>query len=448
MNKSLRLPLRSIVGMTMLLLASLSAAQDRHGQVLGQNGYTYELVGGPLTEILGVGIPGVAPFVLALSITNPEGRGQVLIVPGTDDLLEERSPKLVYFAATDTIFLLWESVRSGIHSQLFLTAFRHQTGWSETLVLSGNPFAVKREPQLVVTRDLVDKLTGAGKLERTVIHLVWREESSRILYSPILMFENAFELVSNQLVRLDSLFEGDFFESDSTALFQVQTGRDERSLLVGFTRPADKAVEAIEIRVLPGQIDELADSVYGRLLESAELDLDSLASHARAHIIMIGRKLNPDLVGIVARDTAAHILGPGAAVLAEGGINALADDARAHIVMIGAKLDDVGLRNASPQTRTRFTRLTTTGAQGEERSHYLELRQVNRVAQPLFDEPPSRLFFSADGKRIAMAWHSEDSITFIEYNGVSWSEPHTVRRTPDRTLEDIYQLLQRRLREP
>lgn len=442
----MRSPTLAVMKRLALVLAiassGLSPAFASDGTVLGRDGQVYELVVGSLADLLGAQGLASDNQALALECTRADGSRELLLVPGTDDQAVEVPAGLVYFEPTATAFALFVRQVNGIHSQLAITAYRADEGWSETLTLAGNSFSSKLAPQLVITRDLVGD--GDEALNRTVAHVVWREDTSGVLYTPVLMVENSFELMTTPLYRLDGMFEGDdeLRAAIGEAELEIQPGVDRRSVMIGFSLPSQHKLEAVEVRLLPDGLVTLASAGHDFVSSSTGGDLPSLADDVRAHIINIGRGLHRELVGALATKAKDIVLGasPGS------DLGALADDVRAHIINIGAKMDRDGL---SPRAagQTRLARIETSEDSGRVRSHYLELREGYRHELPAGFAAPEFVFFSPDGANVILAWSRNDGLVYREHSATSadWAEEQSLSAT-GRSLEQLLRLLEQRVR--
>ena len=252
-------------------------------------------------------------------MTHPDRRTRRLLVPRTDTDDVEDSVSLVFDDLSGTLFILWQTKINLIHSSLNLISF-HDGSFSPMIEIWGSPFGWKTAPQLAVTRDRYRTENGDGTTRswaRTVVHVIWAQDGQygpEILYSPIILLDGEF-VGTSPVYRLTDLATARRRASParstprSAQAPRIQAGRNDQTVVIGFTSAETGRLVTLEMEILPGEIAHLADRRRGRSSTSVAISRapGDLADELRRQIIEIGArlKLHPGLASYAADVAAA-----------------------------------------------------------------------------------------------------------------------------------------------
>jgi hypothetical protein len=460
-------------------LAAAAAAFAQEEAALGNGGELYLVKTGSYGELFAGSAdatgPDAANPVLAFDVLRPgaeNGERERILVPGTDGPEVESLPSLFVEESSGTVFLLWESRINVIHPILVLSGFDGER-WLDPISIIGSPFSPKTSPHFAVTRDAfqADGPGGQGGQKvtrhRTVVHIVWGEESSsglsQTFYTPV-FFEDGIYQGNSPVYRLNDFDTGDgaatSFET-SPALAEspnIQGGRDGRTVVVGFASSTTRRLTTLEIDVLPAQLAQLADGARAHIIDIGARfypgRLQMLADGARAHIIDIGYAYHPELVQSLADQVHRLILEGGSPSLVS-----LGDKARAHIIDIGAKFSGRGLKPQATQpltaegTRAEIREIRTPARppQTEAPAHLVQFRVASQRPSPRIaaDAKNVSLFLSADGEDVLIAWTdggADGSVSYRDTSRNGWSDVRELRLSDGIDLHRAYEILSQQVR--
>lgn len=455
MRRILRLlPLFVVCGLAAAPLWA-SAQQDA---VLGANGEVYSAKEGTYGELFPAG-KDVDPSypVLALEITQPDGARQRLLVDGTEGPGQDNLPFLVYEESSRTVFLLWETRFNGVHPMLMLAGY--SGSWMAPVEIVGNPFAAKTSPQLAITRDTVEQTGSDGApvtLRRTVLHLVWGEETSdgtvEAFYMPVVLDDGVLT-GHNTVFRL-----GDFDKSDVAAgevspeleqALAITRGRDERTVVAAFSSTRSHRLVTVEIDALPAQLSRLADEARMHIIEigakhSYPAGYKQVADLARMHIIEIGVKgYQSEVAQAMAQQVSTLILEN------KGGdaLSVIADRARMHIIEIGARLSDRGLRSSASASTVQIKEVAGQGTQDGPAAplHLLGFRLAATWPAPETGGQPVRYFPARSGRDLLVAWADQGKVKYRETQDGEWNAVKEIALSSSVDVERAYQILEERM---
>ncbi len=438
-------------------LASAALAGSRE-MALGAEGEIYAVHAGSYGELF----PAQGDFessnpVLALEISKPGTPVKRILVPSTDGPEAETSPSVLYEEDSETVFLLWET-QFNFHPILKLAGFDGTT-WSRPIEVIGNPFALKTSLQFTITRDLYEESTADGSAvsrHNTVLHVIWQEETASgglaTLYSPIVINDGKY-LGWNPTFNLDEYLQ-ERVPAASAAVQPslarapiVESGRDERTVVIAYASTALGRLASIEVDVLPQQLVQLADKARSHIIDLGHKyypsDLPGLAEKARSHIIDLGQAFRPDIVQAIAKQVETDILASGT-----NGLEPLADKARSHIIDLGAQLSGRGLRGAKGADATaRLVEVEedlTTLPEASE-SFLFQFRVVSDLLIPQVGAGAVRLFVSEGGENLTVSWAQADKILYRNSRDDRWTEPRELKLSKELDLAKAYEILEQRL---
>ncbi|MFL6235072.1 MAG: hypothetical protein ACJ76N_18200 [Thermoanaerobaculia bacterium] len=445
-------------------LAVSAVAFASHETALGSDGTVYQVRTGAYGDLFPTGkAADKASTVVALDVTKPGAPVQRVLVPSSAGPEVESSPSVVFEDDSQTVFLLWESAIN-IHPVLELSGF-DGSRWLPAITVTGNPFVVKTSPQFTITRDSYDQDDGNGNTttrHRTILHLLWQEPGTgtqlRTYYTPIIINDGEY-IGWNPLYNLDDFLPAlagiaapaDIQTAVSGAPL-IQSGRDERTVVVAYASTTRGQMATVEIDVLPEQLMQLADKARSHIIDigraSYPNDLPGLAEKARSHIIDIGRAFHPEIGTSIADQVKADILAD-----TSGDLVGLAEKARSHIIDIGSKLSGRGLRPAGDEPASQIVEVdgASRAAVAPDASqfpyHLLQIRAVKTWAAPRVGPGTVKLFVSQSGEDMIVSWAQADRILYRNSQSSSgWSDPRTLLFSDSLDLKKSYDILDQRIR--
>ncbi len=443
-----------------LCFAFAGLAAD-HETALGSGGEIYMVRTGTYGSLF----PGKKDFprdsaVLALDIQKPGAALQRILVPGTSGTEIEMTPSVVFEDDSQTVFLLWGSAIN-FHPTLELAGF-DGIRWSKTIDVVGNPFASKTSPQFAITRDSYEE-PGASADDpavthhQTILHLIWQEENAggqlQTFYSPIIINDGVY-------IGLNPVYNLDDNLPDRSAVVStdvpsalvrapvVQSGRDDRTVVITHVSASTGQLVTLEVDVLPAQLSQLADGMRSHIIDlGARLfpqDLPTLAEKCRSHIIDLGRAFHPEVIQPIADQVKAQIL----AGDPDAGLQSMADAVRSHIIDLGAKLSRRGLRSVNPDA-AKIVEIGDTSdsvTPGAERASLLQFRVTSTLPVPTGGTGTVRIFVSQTGENLIVSWAQADRVVYRNSQGSGWSDPKELRFSDSLNLAKAYDILDQKVR--
>lgn len=440
MPTPLRLALAAAIAGTSLLGAQPATVLDPDGSV-------YTLTAGVSRQLFPTS--GSDNQVLALDITRPNQPTHRVLVPDTDGPEIESAPYLLNDSGT--IFLVWQTESNAINTMLYLRSLR-QGVWSAPILIYGNWMSLKSAPQLAVTRDTAASADEEGNpitVARTVLHLIWWEESDggRVLYAPITFLNGVYQDVPPSILVLNDLDPGADSPDPrvSPKLYQtprIQSGRADRSAVIAFANARNGHLVTVEATVMPSDLDQLAEGERAHIITGGFQGSTSsaIAEGVRAHIITGGRggRLNSRVLNFLGDQVRAHIITGGLKADQQG-----AEDVRRFILGTGAELLQTGLLQASSQNSVIES--TTDEASGTATAS-VQVRLVSSRPAPLTSNAPY-LAISEDASNVVVGWQTgANTVLFCESTPTGWTPPATVALNDQMTVDGAYRLISDRVR--
>jgi hypothetical protein len=442
-----------LLAAALLLPASSLRAEPTH-TALGSEGVVYTLRQGTFGALF-TGSSGVVAdhSVLALDVTQADGTRERLLVPGTEGPETVSYPVLSLHRITGAPYVIWAS-RYNIHSVLYIVGLTEE-GWTDVVMLSGDPFSVKSRPQLVATSKSSTTVGPEGVVEthdRTVLHVVWWDDGGwgqRVLYTAVVLDTEGKAQVLQILPVSDFLPEAPAGTTQlPPSLLQTPAllpGTREETVMVAFADAETGRLATVELELVPEGLIEIAEQVREDLLdpEAESLSPQELADRARAQIVIIGiRRFQPSIVLFIAERVAAELLAEADSMAS----SQLADRARAQIVVIGQSLRDFSLADrARAQIVVIGARRGSDGEENARASTYLSIRPIKTWEAPLLPLRPMQLFVSPSGENALIAWDAEASVRYVETTRDGWSETHSVALHAELERDHAYRLLRERV---
>jgi hypothetical protein len=441
-----------------------------HDSALGSGGEVYQVRTGNYGDLFPDG-QAVAPTtpVLAVDVTRTGAPVQRVLIPDTVDAAAESSASLLYEDDSQTVFVLWQSYE-GIHPILKLAGF-DGSAWSAPITVVGNPFAPKTSPQFAITRetfqDVTDDGTGTSVTKhRTSLHLLWQEEGSAAgsidtFYTPVIFVDGVYT-GNNPVYNLS-----DFLPAGSPADIQptllraptIQSGRDQRTVVVGFASQSKGQMATVEIDVLPEELSRLSEEARSHIIEiGAALyssDLAGLAAKARSHIIEIGIAFHPELASTLADQVSTTIQTSVSTDLPD-----LAQKARSHIIEIGAKLSARGLRNLSEDSLSQIVQVDDPASRGAggaanfatistptaSAAYLIQVRVASHRPVPRVGPGNVVVFVSEAGEDALISWAQADKVLYRLSSGGTWTDPRALPFSTSLDITKAYDIIGQRVR--
>jgi hypothetical protein len=457
-----------VLGMIGLgLAAPAPGLAASHDSALGASGEVYQVKSGKYGDLFPAG-QGTAPGtpVLAIDVTRPGAPTQRVLIPDTLDSAAESSASLLYEDDSKTVYVVWES-QEGIHPVLRLAGF-DGNAWSTPISVVGNPFAPKTSPQFAITRESFEEAGGEDDdsvvvKHRNTLHLIWQEEGAvtgalETFYTPVVFVDGIYAGANPVYSLSDFLPDGAAAGDIQPTLLRapaIQTGQDQRTVVVAFASLAKGRLATVEIDVLPEELSRLSEKARSHIIEIGRSlypsNLPVLAEKARSHIIEIGVAFHPELALTLADQVRATILANDASDLGQ-----LAEKARSHIIEIGAKLSGRGLRNLKEQANTQIvqvddpvdvSRLVAPTPKPTVAAAYLiQVRVASSRPVPRVGPGNVALFVSEAGDDVLVSWAQVDKVLYRLSTDASWTEPRELRFTPSLDVNKAYDILSQRVR--
>lgn len=419
------------------------ALESAPASAVTAGGAFYKLQAGRFVDLFGENpaLPAEVP-VLALDVVPPGQPLQRWVVPGTEGAELESSPALLVDERSSLLHMVWSSRTEGniVSSRLWLRSFGPE-GWSEAIDLSGATVAEKRALQLAETSDGYRAVVAGveTQITRRVLHLVWVEDSERgatAFYSPIVFLDGRY-IGWNPVVRVEELVAADTPSpvAATPPLRErpaLEVGRGGDRVVVGFVDSRTLRVATVEIRMLPGELGQLAESARGHIIELGRTkfpgDIPGLAEEARGHIIELATAFHPAMAGYVADGTESYLLSADPAV----GLEAVADGARGALVGLGDQVLGAGLANGCAGQGSLLELPPLVPQEGADFPQLFSLRAVEFWGAPeLPAEAAAPLLLTApDGERVMVGWLVENRLAYRETLADGfWSEIRTLDLT-------------------
>ncbi len=458
------------VGLLALVLATGSLDAGASAPVLGKSGDIYQVTIGSYGELFPEGTEASADAeVLRLEARRSSGTVSRYLVPGSEANDSDRTPSLSFDASTGRLYVVWSSNNDSTLTRINLASF-DGSEWSETIEVSGNIYSDKSAPRVAVTHDRFELANAeAGESStRTVLHVVWSEATSggeRVMYAPVVLIDGELASTWRRVHRLNDyvsqeLIDDPFGGEVPTSLLKAPTvdaASEANAVVIGFSDSASGAFVQLELATPAVELSELADSLEDHLnstnlcgrIESEGSDaITSVASAARAHIVIFGRRIRSQARGLLA-DEAKQLLTRRAETLcAEGGLQGVSSEARAHIVIFGARSQDGDLLEETTAGDS-YVLLAAAQPMGDGYVQHLARLQVKseRVAPTIGSGQPT-IFVSPEGTGAVVAWENGSAMTYVETDPATgaWSESFSLQVGDDLSSSEAYSILRDRAR--
>ena len=456
------------------ILALLPGSSSLHGEqsvpVLGKN--VYEVIVGTYADLFpdGSDAPGDAE-VLQLRASRGSGTSGNYLVPGSEADDRDRTPSLFFDASTGKLFVVWSSSNASTLTRINLASF-DGSDWSETIEVSGNIYSEKSTPRLAVTHDRFELAGGsAGQSSaRTVLHVVWSEgmtDGEKVMYAPVVLIDGELASTWRRVHRLndyvsDALANDPF---DTTVAETLQTaptvdaGAEPNAVVIGFADRDTGALLQLELSTPATELSELADSLADHLdssnlcsrIENEEVGaISSVASAARHHIVVFGRRIRSKVLGQLADDVQGVLTRRASALCEDGGLTSVSSAARHHIVVFGARAQEGELLERAEAGESHVLLAAAQEVADDYVQHLARLQVKSERVAPTIGEGEPTILVSPNGTGAIVVWENENTLTYVETADAAadeaWSSSHTLNVGSNLSRSEAYSMLRDRAR--
>lgn len=440
--------------------------------VLGRDGDLYHVATGTYGDLFPDGSQATAGAdVLRLEARRGSGTVEHYLVPGSESNDSDRTPSLFFDAPTGRLYVVWSSSNTSTLTRINLASF-NGSGWSETIEVSGNIYSEKSAPRLAVTHDRFELAGGtAGESSaRTVLHVVWSEDTSdgeKVMYAPVVLIDGELASTWRRVHRLndyvsqalvDDPFSGEVASKLLTAP-TVDAASELNAVVIAFADSDTGALVQLELSTPATELAELADSLADHLdssnlcsrIETEGSDaISSVASAARHHIVIVGRRIRSRVLAPIADDVRNHLVSKAENLCAEGGLASVSSSARHHIVIVGARAQEGDLLEGSAGGDGHVL-LAAAQEVGDDYVQHLARLQVKseRIAPTIGSGEPT-ILVSPKGTGAIVVWEDGNTLTYVETAGAAanetWSSSHTLQVGSTLSRSEAYTILRDRAR--
>ncbi len=437
--------------------------------VLGKDGDLYQVATGTYGDLFPDGSEATAgAAVLRLEARRGSGTVEHYLVPGSEADDSDRTPSLFFDAATEKLYVVWASSSASTLTRINLASFDGSI-WSETIEVSGNIYSEKSAPRLAVTHDRFELAGGtAGDTStRTVLHVVWSEDTAdgeKVMYAPVVLIDGELASTWRRVHRLNdyvsqSLADDPFTSEVATKLLTAPTvdaASEPNAVVIGFADSGTGALVQLELSTPATELAELADSLADHLdssnlcsrIETEGSDaISSVASAARHHIVIVGRRIRSRVLAPIADDVRSHLVAKAESLCAEGGPTSVSSSARHHIVIVGARAQEGDLLEGVGSDDGHVL-LAAAQEVGSDYVQHLARLQVKseRIAPTIGDGEPT-ILVSPNGTGAIVVWENGNTLTYVETAAdEAWSSSHSLRIGGNLSRSEAYTILRDRAR--
>lgn len=448
----------------LLGICPLPVVAAEAASVLGADGVVYTLRSGLYGDLFAGGetVPAANP-VLALDIAAPDVAPRRLLVAGSADAAREEAHALVLDEGSGALYVAWSRLPAEGEVELRVVA-RTDGSWSEPARLAAEG-ELTAAPQLVVTRDGFsvavesegEEEQSLRRVTRTALHLLWAErgaEGERVVYAPLLLEDGVYLGSAPRLVLGDydpAAGSGGTSKgavSDSAPALVV--GADGRSVVAAFVNAATGRQLAIELRLLPYALGDLAHEVGRYILAQGSEAIgpggfESLAGGVGGMIIETGRELHPGVRYYFASVAQQALLDDALGGDSPGSsLQSLAGAVGGMIIEIGSRFFGTdGLDREFVDARLHRLEIPRD-ASGEQPPHLMRLYVISERAAPVVGSDAS-LLVSGDGESGVVWWREAEGLSYRESSGDEWTEIRTLPLGEGLSLDEAQRLLERRV---
>lgn len=456
------------VALAVFLGSSAVYAADS-APVLGASGDVYQVAIGTYGDLFpGEYATSASAEVLRLEARRGSGTVENYLVPGSESDDSDRTPSLFFDASTGRLYVVWSSSNASTLTRINLASF-DGSEWSATIEVSGNIYSEKSSPRLAVTHDRFELAGGSGgeSSTRTVLHVVWSEETSdgdKVMYAPVVLVDGQLASTWRRVHRLNDYVSEDLAEEPFgthvaeklSAAPTVDAGAETNAVVIGFADSDTGALVQLELSTPATELSELADSLADHIDSSnlcARIEnegpgaITSVAEEARVHIVVVGRRIRGRVLAPLAQDVKDLLIRRASDLCEDGGLTGVSSAARVHIVVVGARAQEGDLLEGVGSDDGHVL-LAAAQEVGEDYVQHLARLQVKseRVAPTIGDGEPT-ILVSPNGTGAIVVWENVNTLTYVETGtDEAWSSSHTLQIGSSLSRSEAYSMLRDRAR--
>lgn len=390
---------------------------------------------------------------LRLEVRYPDHGMETYRVPGTEGDEIEESPHLT--VDDDVVHIVWRS-RLASHFALHLVSWSPDSGWSLPVEFSGSPFSIKSNPRITVTRDEFLERTAETTREghRTLIHLVWWDESSlggRPLYVTLPIVDGELQEFTAPVdlrelaPRPDSTAVSEGTEAPEALIERPQVVRAERGIRLGFVGADKTEYVVLNVRLPSPSLQSIADKARAQVIvwgqDHPDAGLEDLANRAAETIRELGKRLMaPDVTDYVASQTVRRLRGldPGTS------LESIADEARAQVIIWGSRVGG-GVRNLHEKARAQVIVWGSEASDESPQSTLIEQRYAYPIPQ-LPDAATGEIVPLMGSDGVILAWYEgPETLAYIEFRDGTTEEIHRLALDQSFDLRSALETLRSRI---
>lgn len=439
--------------------------------ILGKSGDVYAVAVGTYGDLFPDGSQVSATAeVLRLEARRGSGMVEHHLVPGSESGDTDRTPSLFFDASTGRLYVVWSSSNTSTLTRINLASF-DGSQWSATIEVSGNIYSEKSAPRLAVTHDRFELAGGAAGRSsmRTVLHVVWSEDTAdgkKVMYAPVVLIDGELASTWRRVHRLNDYIAQDLNENPFSADVAetllaaptVDAGAESNAVVIGFADSNTGALVQLELSTPATELSELADSLADhlessnlcqRIADEGQDAITSVASAARHHIVIVGRRIRSRVLSPLAEDVKALLVSRAAELCSDGGLNGVSSAARHHIVIVGARAQEGELLERAEVGQTHVLLAAAQEVGADYVQHLARLQVKSERIAPTIGEGEPTIFVSATGTGAVVVWENGSALTYVETDtdaGGDWSSPYTLQVGSSLSRTEAYSMLRDRAR--
>jgi len=459
-----------IVALFSVLLCTSALAATDSALVLGKSGDIYQVTVGSYGELFPDGTQAARDAeVLRLEARRSSGTTEHHLVPGSETHDSDTSPSLFFDASTGWLYVVWSSDNDSTLTRINLATF-DGAEWSGTIEVSGNIYSDKSAPRLAVTHDrfeLVEANSGESST-RTVLHVVWSEDTTggeKVMYAPVVLIDGELASTWRRVHRLNDyvsqeLIDGPFSGAVPASLLKAPTvdgASESNAVVIGFADSASGAFVQLELATPAAELTELADSLADHLDASNLCEriqnegapaITSVASAARHHLVLVGRRIRSRVLAPLAADVERVLRENAEQLCVDGGLQGVANEARHHLVLVGARYQEGDLVEETVAENGHVLLAAAQPVGDGYVQHLARLQVKSERPTPTIGSGQPTIFVSPKGTGAVVAWENGSSLAYVETDPATgaWSESFTLLLGDDLSRSEAYSILRERAR--
>jgi hypothetical protein len=224
----------------------------------------------------------------------------------------------------------------------------------------------------------------------------------------------------------------------------IQAGRDSRTAVIAFVLASTRRLVTVEVDLLPEELGRLAEKLRLHIIDMGARhdDRQTMAQNVKQALLAEDTALAPEVLSYLATQVHDEIVES-----ADQPLDALSRKLRMHIIDMGARLSGRGLR---PSTGTaKSEEIARSFAEGDYSAvppHWIQLRTASSWPAPGVGAGQLRLFVSESGSDVLVSWADSNKVLYRSTTEDGWTDVKQVQISGTLSLDEAYQLLERKVR--